>query len=258
MNGAVHDPTPLMASSHPTDPSPHGRHTFPPTMWSMVRLAVAEGRPGADQALDELCRVYEKPILAYIIRNGHSPETAEDLKQSFFEHLLARNSLADAETTRVKLRAFLITKLQSFLVDEHRHATAQKRGGGKVVALSSISEEQRHLAEPVDHLTPDRVYQQQWVQTLLQSTMRQLEAEYVESGKAELFALLSPLIGKDSEASYAELAVSLGKNINTLKSDVHRLRKAWKTIIEQQVAATLDDPTPANIKTELGELMAFR
>jgi len=227
-------------------------------MWSMVRLAVAEGRTGADQALDDLCRAYEKPILAYIIRNGHQPDIAADLKQAFFECLLSKNALADAETTRVKLRAFLITKLHSFLIDRHRHATAQKRGDGKVVALSSLSDEQRHLAEPVDHMTPDRVYQQQWVQTLLNSTMQQLEAEYTESGKADLFAVLSPMIGKDNDTGYVEMAASLGKNVNTLKSEVHRLRKTWKAVIEQQVAATLDDPTPANIKAEINELMAFR
>ncbi len=227
-------------------------------MWSMVRLAVAEGKTGADQALNELCRVYEKPILAYIIRNGCAPDAAQDLKQAFFEHLLSRNTFADAETTRVKLRAFLITKLQSFLIDRHRHATAQKRGSGNVVPLSSVSEEQRHLAEPVDNMTPDRVFQQRWVQTLLASTMAQLEAEYAEAGKAALFALLSPFIGKDNDAGYAELALQLGKNVNTLKSDVHRLRKAWKAIVEQHVAATLDDPTPANIKAELSELMAYR
>ena len=54
------------------------------------------------------------------------------------------------------------------------------------------------------------------------------------------------------------MALRLGRNVNTLKSDVHRLRKTWKAIVEQQVAATLDDPTPANIRAELSELMAFR
>jgi len=105
-------------------------------MWSMVRLAVAEGKPGADRALDDLCRLYEKPIFIYILRAGHSPETAQDLKQAFFEQLLAKNALADAEATRVKLRAFLLTRLQSFLVDQYRRGSAQKRGGGQVVVMN--------------------------------------------------------------------------------------------------------------------------
>ena len=64
------------------------RDIFPPTVWSMVRLAVAEGQPGADRALNELCRLYQKPILIYILRCGHAPDAAEELKQAFFEELL--------------------------------------------------------------------------------------------------------------------------------------------------------------------------
>lgn len=60
-----------------------GADAFPPTMWSMVRLAIAEGKPGADRALDELCRLYERPILVFILRKGHAPDAAEDLKQAF-------------------------------------------------------------------------------------------------------------------------------------------------------------------------------
>jgi hypothetical protein len=85
---------------------PAATSAFPPTMWSMVRLAVAEGKPGADQALNDLCRLYERPIMVFILRKGHAPDTAEDLKQSFFEHLLAKNAFAGLPRLKVKLRAF--------------------------------------------------------------------------------------------------------------------------------------------------------
>ncbi len=93
---------------------------FPPTQWSLVRLAMADGLQGADQALNDLYRLYERPIMTYILRKGHPPTEAEDLKQAFFEHLLAKNAFADASGLKVKLRAFLITKLQGFLIDRHR------------------------------------------------------------------------------------------------------------------------------------------
>ena len=232
--------------------------TFPHTMWSMVRLAVAEGKPGADRALDDLCRLYEKPIFIYILRAGHSPDTAQDLKQAFFEQLLAKKALADAEATRVKLRAFLLTKLQSFLIDRHRHDMAQKRGGGKVANMADLSETQALLAEPVDQMTPIIAFQRQWMETLAATAMEQLRADYAARGQADLHAAIAPFITSSSEESIAALALRLGRPEGTLKSDISRLRARCQNIIREQIAATLDDPTPENITTELRDLMSAR
>lgn len=227
-------------------------------MWSLVRLAVAEGQAGADQALDELCRMYERPILAYIVRDGYGPDAAADLKQAFFEHLLAKNALEDAEATRVKLRAFLITKLQGFLIDRHRHAVAQKRGGGKVMHLSDVSEEQRHLAQPVDPVTPYIAYQRQWMETLVAGAMEQLREDYVRRGLSELYAEIAPFITNSSGQSIAAISARTGRLEGTLKSDISRLRAKCQSLIREQIAATLDDPTPGNIDAELKELMGYR
>lgn len=224
----------------------------------MVRLAVAEGRPGADVALNELCRIYERPILAFIRRHCATQEAAEDLKQSFFEHLLSKNALAGAEQSRVKLRAYLITKLQTFLIDQHRHATAQKRGAGNVVNLGDLTEEQQHLAEPVNHVTPYVEYQRQWMQTLAARALEQLRTEYLERSNSDLFKAISPFITHSSDQSLAELSAQLGRPEGTLKSDISRLRSKCQQLIRDQVAATLDDPTPENITAELKELMGYR
>ena len=231
---------------------------FPHTLWSMVRLAVAEGKAGADRALDDLCRSYEKPIFIYILRSGHSPESAQDLKQAFFEHLLAKKSFADAESTKVKLRAFLITKLQSFLIDRHRHDMAQKRGGGKVANMADLSETQAIMAEPVDQMTPIVAFQRQWMETLAATAMEQLRADYAARGQADLHAAIAPFITSSSEESLAALSVRLSRPEGTLKSDISRLRAKCQALIRDQIATTLDDPTPANIDAELKELMGAR
>jgi len=235
-----------------------GHYTLPPTQWSMVRLAVAESRPGADQALNDLCRIYERPILTYIIRHGHSPEAAQDLKQAFFEHLLARNAIAAAESTGVKLRAFLFQKLESFLIDRYRHASAQKRGADKVIAMGDMSEDQQHLAEPVDHLTPFIAAQRQWLETLIANAMAELRTEQTNKGNAELFAALSPFITSNNEQTLATIAETFGRPVNTLKSDISRLRSKCQQLIRNQIAATLEDDSDASITAELKELMGYR
>lgn len=233
-----------------------GADAFPPTMWSMVRLAIAEGKPGADRALDELCRLYERPILVFILRKGHAPDAAEDLKQAFFEHLLSKNAFAGASMLKVKLRAFLITKLQSFLVDRQRHEMAAKRGAGRVAAMADLSETQALLAEPVDDRTPLVAFRRQWMETLAANAMRQLQQDYSARGQAELFAALAPLITGREDTSLAELTTRLGRPEGTLKSDISRLRARCQKHIREQVAATLDDPSPEAVTAELRELMA--
>lgn len=231
---------------------------FPPTMWSMVRLAVADGQPGADKALNDLCKLYEGPILAFILRKGHAPDTAEDLKQSFFEHLLEKNALSEVACLKLKLRAFLITKLQGFLIDRHRHDTAQKRGWGQVVRMADLSETQALLTESVEDLTPVVAFHRQWLETIAANAMRELHIDYTHRGLSSLFVALAPFITGAGETSLAELSQVLKRPEGTLKSDISRLRAKCQALIRNQIAATLDDPTPEKIAAELRELMASR
>jgi RNA polymerase sigma-70 factor (ECF subfamily) len=227
-------------------------------MWTMVRLAVCEDRPGADAALDQLCKLYEQPILAYIIRDGHSPQEAQDLKQGFFHHLFSKNALADAEATKVKLRAFLLTKLQGFLIDQYRHVAAQKRGARKVVALGDLSEAQQRLAEPVDRITPDIAFQRQWLASVFSTAMTQLRDDYTSRYQGSFFNVLAPFIDPRNQPDISALAAMLKKPEGTIKSDISRLRARWRELIRNHIAATLIDPTPQAIETELKELMGYR
>lgn len=224
----------------------------------MVRLAVAEGQQGADEALNELCCRYERPVMVFILRKGYAPDEARDLKQGFFEHLLTKNAFADASGLKVKLRAFLITKLQAFLIDRHRHNIAAKRGAGKVAAMADLSETQALLAEPVDDHTPLIAFQRQWMETIAANAMKELREDYAKRGNEALFVALAPFITGKAEISLAHLSVQLARPEGTLKSDISRLRARCQNLIRDQIAATLDDPTPEAVTAELRELMSAR
>ncbi len=227
-------------------------------MWTVVRLAVAKHLPDADRALDRICRCYEGPVMAYIVGSGCDPVDAEDLKQSFFAHLLEKEALAAAEESGVKLRVFLLTKLRSFLIDQHRRATSQKRGAGRVIRFGDLEEVQSMQAEPVDPVTPLIAYQRRWVEALAANAMATLRADYESRGQAGLFDALAPFITRSSEEKIGELSAKLARPEGTLKSDISRLRVKCQQLIRQKVAATLDDPTPENIESELAELMGYR
>src|SRR3546814_2025812 len=84
----------------------------------------------ARRALDELCRLYRPPVLAYLYRHGHAPAEAEDLAQAFFESLLRYHTLGQADPERGRFRVFLLTALRRFLANRHAYDHAAKRGCG--------------------------------------------------------------------------------------------------------------------------------
>src|SRR5437667_595003 len=78
----------LLCASHEAE----GR--FEETAWSVVIAAGATTEPRAHAALTQLCQVYWRPIYAYLRRSGYATHDAQDLTQSFFQHLLENETLA--------------------------------------------------------------------------------------------------------------------------------------------------------------------
>lgn len=221
-----------------------------------MRRAVDEQAPGSRAALESLCSNCWYPIYAFIRRSGKPAADAEDICQGFFERVLRMRLFAVADPEKGRLRTFLLTCLKRYMADEHDRAQAGKRGSGRVVVFSSLRAEELYLAEPVDIATPDRLYQRRWVLQLIDTAMHEVQEAYEAEGKASLFTALSPFLGfsQSSEPNYQECADRLGLNLNTLKSHIRRLRERWRREVMTQVAATLDDPTPQEIKDELREL----
>lgn len=231
--------------------------SFQTTRWTVVRRAVGSDDATARQALSALCDGYWYPIYAFIRRSGKSPHDAEDLTQGFFARLLEKEMLAMADPAKGKLRTFLLSCVRNFLADEHDRASAQKRGAALLSSFDAVQAEERYAIEPVDDLTPDRLFQRRWALALLEQTLETIAAEYAAEGKAELFAALRPFLGfgKGAAKSYEELVAELGVPIGTLKNHVFRMRERWRKLLLDQVAATLEEPTEEEVRAELSELI---
>ena len=108
--------------------------SFATTHWSVV-LASAQGdSPQAAAALEQLCRTYWYPLYAFVRRQGHSPQDAEDLLQAFFTRFLEKHYLDDVDRSRGRFRSFLLAALRHFLADEWDKATCgQARWPGAVL-----------------------------------------------------------------------------------------------------------------------------
>src|SRR6266478_1720561 len=99
-----------------------GPDVFATTHWSVVLAAGHSSVPGAQEALEALCRAYWYPLYAYVRRQGQSPHDAQDLTQEFFARFLEKKYLRLADPDRGKFRAFLLKSLKHFLVNEWEKA----------------------------------------------------------------------------------------------------------------------------------------
>ena len=230
--------------------------TFATTHWSVVLAAGQSATPQSAEALETLCRTYWYPLYAFIRRRGNGVHDAQDLTQAFFAFILQRDALKTVSPQKGKFRSFLLASLQHFLADERDRASALKRGGGQLIlSLDSVEAETRYALEPVDTLTPEKIFERRWAMALLDQAAGRLEAEYVKAGKGELYQQLKQFNSIEQTAkSYGEVAAELGLPENSLKSLVHRLRQRYRELLREEIAQTV--ASPGEVDEEIGHLLA--
>jgi len=223
---------------------------FVTTHWSVVLAAGRNDTPRARDALAKLCESYWYPLYCYVRQRGCTAHDAQDLTQEFFARLLEKNTLGAITREKGKFRSFLLAALNHFLVDEWKKARAQKRGGGQIVSLDAGDAETRFGREPVEKITPERLFEQNWALALLDMVYGQLQREYEADGKGALFnELKCCLTGARSSVPYAELAALLNIAENTVKTSVYRLRQRYRRLLRAEVGRTVT--SPAEVEEEL-------
>lgn len=221
-----------------------------PTRWTVV---LAARRPGGGPELAELCRVYWRPLYAFVRREGHRPHEAQDLTQEFFARLIAGEMLAGVDPGKGRFRSFLLACLRHFLSHERERARAQKRGGGHTVFSLDDPEAQFQVAVR-DDLSPDCVYDRQWALTVLDQALSQVHREYEAAGRTDLFEALRETLTAGAAASpLAEVGHRLGMNEGAVRVAAHRLRRRFREALRGEVARTVDDA--AEVDEEIRHLL---
>jgi RNA polymerase sigma-70 factor (ECF subfamily) len=217
---------------------------FVTTHWSVVLDAKGEDSAVANEALEKLCRIYWRPVYAFIRRDGHGPEEAQDLTQEFFYRLLSKDYLRHLRDQRGKFRSFLLTFVKHFLSDERDKESALKRGGGQAaLSLDDPEGEEMYLAQTAERLSPDQLFERRWAQAVLDQAVRRLRDEYYAADKDALFEKLKDIQpGEHGPLSYRELGAEIGMTEVAIKSAVHRLRKRHREILREEIAHTVMRP----------------
>lgn len=214
---------------------------FPATKWSLVARSLGKDEAIARRALGELLQAYWQPLYLFAMRSGLTREDAQDAVQGFCEDLIGRGSLAAVDRSLGLLRSFLLTSFKNHLMGAWRRRTATKRGGG---AFHLPLEDTEALASAVgDEISPDEAFDRAWVRALLQSVMKTLRGEFAARGREEVFDHLEPFISwGEGEQSYSEVGAILGLSASAVQQAVQRLRRRYRTLLEQEIAETVDSP----------------
>lgn len=229
---------------------------FVTTRWTLVLAASRQNTPQSEVALEELCCTYWYPLYAYVRRRGCSREDAEDLTQGFFARFLEKNHLEGLRSERGKFRAFLLAALKHFLANEWDRVRCQKRGRGRrPLSLDWQSADTRYHLDPVDELSPDKLFDRAWAVALLERVLARLGDESVAEGTARRFERLKPfLMLGQSAIPYAQTAAALGQTEGAVRVAVHRLRRRYRVILRDEIAHTLADP--GGVEAELRALFS--
>ncbi len=217
------------------------RMHFATTHWSLVISATTGDADSSQSALEWLCQAYWMPLYAYVRRRIANEHDAQDLTQAFFERLLEKDYLADADPNRGRFRSFLLTSFKHFLANEWDKRKATKRGGGKqILSLDFSADNSWHAHLPMDQVDAEKVFERQWANTVLTRVMRHLAREQERSGNARQFDRLKHFIGgRPAGTSLAVVAPQLEMTESAARMAVSRLRDRFRDLLRAEIAGTV-------------------
>ena len=227
-----------------------GPKIFPNTRWSMI-LSARESPEASRAVLNELLTTYWRPLYSFVRRKGYDRPFAEDAVQGFLVHLLERDFLSRLDQTRGRLRSYLCTAMDHYLVNLNEKDRAKKRGGDAITIPIDFEMAERTLAAAP--LEPESAFNREWALILMERAMEKLRAEFESGQRRAPFDAVADFFKLSDAPSYKDVAAKHSMTIPQLKSLLHRSRTRFRELIEQEAADTVAEPGHAG--AEVRELM---
>lgn len=246
-----------MAQTPSAEPAGKQAGGFASTHWSIVLLAGgARNTPEVREALARLCSAYWYPLYAFIRRQGHSADDAEELTQEFYARFLEKDFLSAVDKSRGRFRTFLLACCRHFLANQRDFARAQKRGSGRIaLSLDFPGAAERYRVEPASTESAERLFERRWALTILDQVLEQLQREYEADDKGALFAHLKKvLVAAPAAPSYARIGADLAMNEVAVRKAAQRLRQRFRSVLRERIADTVDEAE--SIDDEIRDLFA--
>lgn len=123
------------------------------------------------------------------------------------------------------------------------------------MALDMQDAEDRYKLEPVDALTPEKVFAARWAMALLGEAMNRLRQQYAIGHNVAMFETLKAFldVGNGKEPpTYEQAAAALQASVGAVKTLIHRLRKQYTASVREEIGRTVSNP--AEVDAEIHEL----
>ncbi len=220
-----------------------GNSVFQPTRWTLVQKLKVAPCAEAQEALNELCGLYWRPLYAYARSYGRSSQDSEDVVQGFLTKGVEKAIFKAADQEKGKMRTFLLTSFKRYLRDEHAKLMTLKRGEGKIDLVDLQAEETQWKDN--DAQDPTLHFDRRWALIIVESARTQLRKKYGKEGKLALHDTLVGCLTGELTSSYADLSEQLGISLAAVKVGVHRMRKRFGELLRAEIQETVgpdEDP----------------
>lgn len=208
------------------------RASFPSTIWEAVQAAGDPDRPEHREQLNAFCKDYWKPVFAYIRASWRKPpEEAKDLTQAFFAKILEKGYLARVRPEGGSFRGYLKQALKHFLIDAGRSELVRK----PVQPLFEIPADELDRVAPADAASADEVYDREWLASLLDAGLRELQELLSAKGKKVYADLLKASFVDQPKPTRPELATRFGISESDVRNHLAYARTVLRRILQERI-----------------------
>ena len=171
---------------------------------------------------------------------------ADDVVQNCLRAFLRRDGFGKLDAEKGRLRCYLLRCLANSRAEFYR------KGQRQPVLLDDLKPGDAPVGEQADGTEPDREFDRAWWRDLVNRSLARLSTEY----GAENVRVLGPLVDEGRCADgVLQTAVALGKTESATKALLNRMRRRFEMIVQEEVAATLAEPTVERVEEELRDLL---
>lgn len=214
---------------------------FPATRWSAIRASAEGGAVTRKQGFSRLITAYWRPVYVYLrFRHQRTDADARDLTQAFFAQCWERNTFSSFDPARGRFRTFVRTCVDRYVIDQHRSEHAQRRGGEWDHIPIDVAQLERDTAliDPALSSDPERLFEAEWIRSLLLQALTDLRTSYASQSKDLDLAIFEDYeLAPGERPSYAELAIHYRVPATTVTNRLAAVRRALRACLAENLRA---------------------
>lgn len=234
---------------------------FPLTRHSVLARVQSANLEVRQLGWETLVAAYWKPTYKYMrLRWRADEELARDWTQEFFARAIEKGFFDRFDPSLARFRTFLRVCIDGFAGKQREAEGREKRGGGQTIRSLDFESAEGELAglEPVSQENVEDYFHREWMRSLFELGLRDLESECARAGRVQDFELLRrydiEAFEQSKPISYADLAAEFGGSVAHVTNRLHSARAKLRALLLvrlREVCAT-DDEFRAEARALLG------